>query len=411
LLKDHTYSCEDLGISLARKHGIDDADQSTLSSTEYDDASRTYRTLVHLQCWLSASLDYLPDALGSAALEASENANAPPEDIIRRECVKVSIIKAEMLHRIAQTAPVPEGTVSDFVYRLEQFHGQLPGWMTLRELIANNESELMTQFRPVIFYVHLFYLSAIMLLSRRLLIAYIPLNSIGTVSVLAEAQRAIRDGFVAAQTIARVMESMLAESQVVQVCWLCIFTSYTAGLMVAYEAAQKAIHGLPITADLEILKKSLNVLSYCAQKDVLAGRLRDLLDSEFEGLQEVITPEDDLENAHSIGESTSHNVLFDFEDGSSKLHIAARRLLNLIQRPFSGLSHVEKHLTLSNRAETTMGTHLEWQWELKSGGYMDDLAEPQNIAGTRSAVDKAVDELKQKRAGSGWLAWTPPFGT
>lgn len=406
----HTYTCEDLGISLARKHGIDAAEQSTLSSTEHTDALRTYRTLVHLQCWLSASLDYMPDALGSAALKATEDADAPPEDIIRRECVKVSIIKAEMLHRIAKTVPVPEGSVTDFLHRLEQFHGQLPDWMTLRQLIANEESELMTQFRPVIFYVHLFYLSAIMLLSRRLVIAYMPLDSIGTVSVLAEAQRAIRDGFVAAQTIAWVMESMLAEGKVVQVCWLCIFTSYTAGVMVAYEAAQKLIHGLPITADLEILKKSINVLSYCAQKDVLAGRLHDLLNSELEALQQVIPPEIDADIRPNTSNSASRDVLFHFEDGSSKLHIAARRLLSLIQRPFSGLTDIERHSTMSNWAETMMGTHLEWQWDLKTSGHPDNLAKSQNACATESAVAKAVEKLKQKPAGSAWVTWTPPLG-
>jgi hypothetical protein len=352
----------------------------------------------------------MPDALGSAALKASEDADAPPEDIIRRECVKVSIMKAEMLHRIAKTTPVPEGSVTDFLHRLEQFHGQLPDWMTLRQLIANEESDLMTQLRPVIFYVHLFYLSAIMLLSRRLVIAYMPLDSIGTVSILAEAQRAIRDGFVAAQTIARVMESMLAEGKVVQVCWLCIFTSYTAGVMVAYEAAQKAIHGLPITADLEILRKSLNVLSYCAGKDVLAGRLHDLLNSELEGLQEVITHDSHPENRPNTGDPVSHHVLFNFEVGSSKLHIAARRLLSLIQRPFSGLTNVERHSTLSNRAETTMGTHLEWQWELRTSGYLDNLTQSQNACGTESTVAKAVEELKQKPAGSAWVTWTPSVG-
>ncbi|KAF1914820.1 hypothetical protein BDU57DRAFT_589002 [Ampelomyces quisqualis] len=400
----------DLGISLARRYGIDAAEKSNLSSAEYDDASRTYRTLVHLQCWLSASLDYLSDALGSAALNATEDPNAPPEYTIRRECVKVSIIKAEMLHRILKATPVPENIVINFHNRLEQFHNQLPGWMTLRQLIADDGSDLMKQFRPIIFYVHLFYLSAMMLLCRRLITSYVATDSVGTVALPAEAQRAIRDGFVAAQTNARVMGSMLAEGKVVQVCWLCIFTSYTAGVMVAYKATQKAIHGLPITADLAIMTKCVNVLSYCALKDAMAGRFRDLLVNELGGLQEVGTSDTEWGSGSNMGDWTCNNVLFDFQEGTSELHMTARRLLHLIQRPVSGLREVEMRSTSSNRAETTMGTHLEWQWEFKSNGYMDNLAEPQHVCDTRSAVEKATEELRQKPAGSAWVTWTPPVG-
>jgi CRISPR/Cas system-associated exonuclease Cas4 (RecB family) len=172
--------------------------------------------------WLSASLDYGPDALGAAALSAAENIEAPPEDMIRQECVKVSIIKAEMLHRIPKNGPVVEDVVVDFRTRLSTFHSQLPDWMSLSHTSAAEHNELMTQFRPVIFYVHLFYLSAMMLLSRRLVIAYISLDAVAKVSLPPEARQAIEDGFVAAQTNASVMNIMLSEGKVVQVCWLCM---------------------------------------------------------------------------------------------------------------------------------------------------------------------------------------------
>jgi hypothetical protein len=172
--------------------------------------------------WLSASLDYVPDAIGTATLAAAEDLHATPEDMIRRECVKVSIIKAETLHRIPKLAPVPEYIVSHFNTRLQVFHEELPAWMSLGELIANQDNDLMTQLRPVIFYVHLFYLSAMMLLARRLVVAHVALDATGKVSLPTVANCAIRDGFLAAQTNAQVLESMLLECKVVQVCWLCM---------------------------------------------------------------------------------------------------------------------------------------------------------------------------------------------
>jgi hypothetical protein len=169
----------------------------------------------------------VPDAIGSAALEAVEHNDAPPEDMIRRECIKVSIIKAEMLHRIPKTAPVPKDIVLFFHSRLQTFHDQLPTWMSLAQLIANEPSDRMTQLRPVIFYVHLFYLSATMLLSRRLVIAYVALDATGEVFFPTEARRAIHDGFEAAQINAQVMELMVSEGKVAQVCWLCMYVLRT----------------------------------------------------------------------------------------------------------------------------------------------------------------------------------------
>lgn len=142
--------------------------------------------------------------------------------MIRRECVKVSIIKAEMLHKIPGTAPVLEEVVCKFQSRLQVFHDELPDWMGFQQLIKNEPSDLMNRFRPVIYYVHLFFLSAMMLLSRRLSIAYVVLDATGRVSLPPNAHRAIRDGFVAAQQNAAVMEFMLSEGKIVQVCWLCM---------------------------------------------------------------------------------------------------------------------------------------------------------------------------------------------
>ncbi|KAH4000291.1 hypothetical protein HBI81_052490 [Parastagonospora nodorum] len=213
----------DLGISLSRRFGIDASEQNpTLSPVDYDDMWRTYRTLVHLQCWLSASLDSVPIALGPAALEVKEDTGVAPEDMIRRECVKVTIIKAEMLHQVPETAPVPGNVVANFQQRFRTFVEQLPDWMGLLQLISNEQREHTLQFRPVIFYVHLFYHSARMLLSRRLAIAYIPLDATSKVLLPVEVHKAIRDGLLAARNNAVLMESMLFEGKIVQVCWLCM---------------------------------------------------------------------------------------------------------------------------------------------------------------------------------------------
>jgi hypothetical protein len=140
--------------------------------------------------------------------------------MIRRECVKLSIIKAEMLLTIPKTAPVSEEIVFKLQSRLQVFHDELPDWMGFHPLITNEQSDLMNRLRPVIYYVHLFFLSALMLLSRRLIIAYVVLDATGRISLPSDSYQAIRDGFVAAQQIASIIEFMLSEGKVVQMCWL-----------------------------------------------------------------------------------------------------------------------------------------------------------------------------------------------
>jgi hypothetical protein len=142
--------------------------------------------------------------------------------MIRCECVKVSIIKAALLHRMPADTPVPEAVTLDFRTQLSRFHAKLPTWMGVASLVGDNDGELIRQFRPVIFYVHLFYLSAMMLLARRLTIAYIPVDIVGRADLPPEAQRAVEEGYQAAQTNASIMNLMLQEGKVVQVCWLCM---------------------------------------------------------------------------------------------------------------------------------------------------------------------------------------------
>jgi hypothetical protein len=57
----------------------------------------------------------------------------------------------------------------------------------------------MLQFRPLMFNVHIFYHSARMLLSRRLTIAYSPLDVMNKILLPLKVHESIQDGFLAAE--------------------------------------------------------------------------------------------------------------------------------------------------------------------------------------------------------------------
>ncbi|KAG9192483.1 hypothetical protein G6011_11217 [Alternaria panax] len=412
----------ELGLSLPRNHKISLKHcPPGWSPSYYEDICRTHRTLVHLRCWLSASLDYDSDSSDLDVHSFEVELDVPPEDMIRRECVKVSIIKANLLRHLPTKAPVLEDKILEYRVQLSRFHARLPDWMSIAALLGGDNTELMATFRPVIFYVHLFYLSAMMLLSRRLVIAYIPLNAAGRVSLPSEARQAIEEGYQAAETNASVMNLMLQEGKVVQVCWLCIYTSYTAGVMIAHKASQKALDSEPFTNDVILLSKCIGVLEYCAIKDTLAAKFRDILTAHMSRLRNYNFALANREGCASSFSSSSNDSLFFLYRGSSELHKAAFDLLRIIHHPFSGLKDVTTQNTLSNRAETTMGTHLEWEYELEgrddanagSNENKDtDTAGPKikpiTSASSSSEQYTSVQNLKaQPQGGEAWTRWTP----
>jgi len=198
------------------------------------------------------------------------------------------------------------------------------------------------------------------------------------------------------------------------------YTAYTAGVMIAYQASQRALNNEPYTDDVKLLEKCISVLEYCAIKDTLAGRFRNILAAHMGKLQDYRSQTRDGEEFATPPTSLASDSLFFFDRGSSELHTAVFDLLRLIHRPFSGLKDVATKSTLSNRAETTMGTHLEWEYELKN---RDDPEVPPNVDEGACVTDVrceptqsqcspfdpicASQELSAPPSEEAWTKWTP----
>jgi hypothetical protein len=181
--------------------------------------------------------------------------------------------------------------------------------------------------------------------------------------------------------------------------------------MIAFGAVQKAIHGLGFVYDMDLIDKCLGVLSYCALRDGLAGRFRDRLSGELNGLRQMRASNGRQQDSLMTDDPIFEDILFEFDAGSSDLHLTARRLLNLIHHPFSGLSDIATGDTLSNPAETIMGTHLEWEWELKGSKILDSISEPPLAQGMCAATSEEVQRLMQQPEGAAWCTWTPSMGS
>lgn len=151
----------------------------------------------------------------------------------------------------------------------------------------------------------------------------------------------------------------------------------------------------------------IKVLSYCSLKDAMACRFCNLLTSHLDELREVSLSKSLSDEETMSDEVALEDVLFDFGPGSTAIQDSARKLLNLIHRPFSGLGPISAHSTLSNPAETTMGTHLEWEWELKGDVRLNDMPESNESGQLNVSLNGAAGNLLSQPEDAAWHIWTP----
>lgn len=133
------------------------------------------------------------------------------------------MLKAVIIQRVPiSDSPVPEATIADLHARLSAFHANLPPSLSLGRMLVLGSDDAMYHLRPLLCYAHLFYLSAMMLFARRLIMIHVDLRPKGSADMSPMISQVIEEGYIAAQTSVRILSLMLAEGRIVQVCWLCM---------------------------------------------------------------------------------------------------------------------------------------------------------------------------------------------
>lgn len=142
------------------------------------------------------------------------------------------------------------------------------------------------------------------------------------------------------------------------------FTSYTAGIMITHHAARQILFHQTCTQEMELSKKSLAVLSYCAEKNSCAQIFHSNLSTHLDVLQSLRSPSAE---SHDTATSASPLIktLFGPCTGPAEIHSLADNLLDAICHPLGNLPSAHAQASFGNQAEMIMGTHLEWQWELR----------------------------------------------
>jgi hypothetical protein len=178
--------------------------------------------------------------------------------------------------------------------------------------------------------------------------------------------------------------------------------------MITYGAIQKALSGLNPSSwadDMHLIAKCMRTLAYCAEKDALAAVFRNSLSTYITVLQSL----DGSNSTSAQNDGTSlADILFTIHPGKTDLHAAARDLLRFMHRPFGGLQKPPLQATVGNCMEAALGTHIEWQWELKSNNCVAAQMESKTVTEDEPMVDVQQQQKQQQHGLQGWTTWTPP---
>lgn len=293
----------------------------------------------------------------------------------------MTIIKARIIRAIPDDGLVDDAVIVEFQQELNALNEALPEWMTMGSLINSQQS---TPLRKVVFYFHLFFLSAMQLLHRRTMANPTHCSSPGRLNT----RTSVREGLMAAKMTARMLALMQEERYIGQFCWMCIYSSYTSGIIILQAAVQKILSGYHSStwmADLSLANMCIRVLDFCSQVDSVAGRMKDVVHKYMRVLQVAVQA--DLDMHVDPGKNDNEDVLVDYlfciPAGETMLHKAARDLLLLIQYPFGtslellpeGGPKAPLRNTLVNWMEAAVGIPQEWDWELQKCGLKEEQAQ------------------------------------
>jgi hypothetical protein len=143
-----------------------------------------------------------------------------PEEIIQQELDKVIQIEGNLLRTIDSFKDISPALFSSTRIDLARWSEQLPQWMCLSALVEANEST--TEKRGIVFLVHLFYLSANMLIAR---LAHEQRHAPVPRYDIEEVRIAASDGVIAARTASRILQLQLHEGIILRRYWLCKYVS------------------------------------------------------------------------------------------------------------------------------------------------------------------------------------------
>ncbi|OIW30222.1 hypothetical protein CONLIGDRAFT_714604 [Coniochaeta ligniaria NRRL 30616] len=295
----------EVALGMYRRHSLSDKDYvyRDLTTEEVTDYRTTWRCLIFFSTWLSSTLGYIPSEdvplnTFMPIAEAELGRSTDIIDTVQVEMTKISILNAHILRMHLASEDLTALAIESIMADLQDWYRKLPPAMALATL---GQSDLPNNVRRSIYYVHLLYLGAIMLVYRRVASQFNRIigvnNKVNTQSKAFEQTMLnhAEEGVLAAKASSRVLGLLLTQTGCFKRCWIIIFQSYTSCVVLLHCVAQKQVHKMDPSSweeDLAQAQTCLDALEYCGTLDPVAVKFYERLSIIFQTLSRYApTPE------------------------------------------------------------------------------------------------------------------------
>ncbi|KAF5248239.1 hypothetical protein FANTH_6032 [Fusarium anthophilum] len=220
-------SYTDWGILLGSSSGLCVGKKPAgLSKRDFDGYIKTFTVLITVRSWVTATLGHIPSPEVSRCIhdtrERIDNTGAldsaaedPVLGVLQQKMAQITVLKANIVRTVASFRVLSSTILRQMHDDLDQWRSSLPAYMHLETLI--HTPAISPDQRRVTFYMHLFYMSALILKIRAVLATQ---KDIAACTWGLEAKAAILQGIQAARNSARLLGLILEEKAVVKKCWL-----------------------------------------------------------------------------------------------------------------------------------------------------------------------------------------------
>ncbi|OTA67983.1 hypothetical protein K449DRAFT_419666 [Hypoxylon sp. EC38] len=389
----------DIGLGMCRRFGLDCKKRqlSTLTDSVWSDYRKTWRTLIFISTWLSATLGYkfgceeFLERISPSELEVGDSSDV--SETVQIEMTKISILKAHILRMHLTFKELTLPTIQSIVQELQQWYDGMPPVMHLNSL---GQEDISLESKRSIYHVHLLYLGANMLLFRRIASQLVRSSVVGLAKgvLWAPCEEMLTDqsgrALSAANSSARIVKLLLDDNGVFKRCWLIIFQTYTSCVIILHAVSQKQATRFDSSTwkdDLGNAKLCLDVLAYCGSLDPVATKFHKRLLSIYELLlnpgQNVSDTATEEKSPEQVDRADSGQDPPYFQDrplSSLPYHEKSPTqvsfdLLELLCRPFGDLSNRDMSkdsIAYEGRYDPTRYEHpqlverMDWDFEDKA---------------------------------------------
>ncbi|KAH5132671.1 hypothetical protein HBI73_084470 [Parastagonospora nodorum] len=281
------------GLQIARWKGLLHDSSITVYSENW---RKVYRSLIFMDCWLSYTLGYSPEATSSDVQTASMTPLPKLmtiDELIHTQTSKIGIIAAEITRAMSSPELATRDNITLLSKKLEAWRVEVPLMLQIPTLTSADPAVLDPYQRRAILMVHIMYLGALVLLYRQLLVAtaetQLTDGAAWNTNITESEARGYRDECaMAAQQMARILNLISYDGTLTRRCWIIIYWSFTAGIVLLFSATSKMLDGQSegVETDLNYAKVCIDKLEPCRALEPVAARYLDTLWPLYDSLRD-----------------------------------------------------------------------------------------------------------------------------